>query len=97
MLKLVCMQVSSTGHAVRSTDNAVDAADLLKGASVLLTDLRLGHQDCTEVVEYARAHSIPVIVMTSDTEAARERFGRNVDVLAKPFSAQQLAMILGAV
>jgi DNA-binding response OmpR family regulator len=86
--------VSALGDEYRVTACG-DAAEALQrlgheGADLVILDLLLPGGRAGDVIAWAQAKSVPVILMTGDIERAETMRVGNQDFLSKPFSIDDL-------
>ena len=101
MLKLLAMIVrEKTPHAVETTNNPVEAVQIVRrgGVDLVIADLKMPGLDGTELLEAIRAFSeVPVIIITAfgSEEAAAEVREKGVfDFILKPFRKEQIILAI---
>jgi DNA-binding NtrC family response regulator len=98
MLKLLTMILrAKTEYAVTSTNNPLEALDLVKkgGFSLVISDLKMPGLDGMELIDAIKKvdEDIPIIIMTAygTVESATEAIRKGgFDFITKPFRKEQI-------
>jgi DNA-binding response OmpR family regulator len=91
--KVVCRMLTALGHEPTHVCTGDEAIGVLEGVDLVLSDIRMpGRLNGVQVRAIAHSRGIPTLLMTGWTDLTGQLGFTGKPILAKPFTAEELAL-----
>jgi two-component system chemotaxis response regulator CheY len=101
--QMVSFTLKTAGYEVIEAKDGLDALDKLKSTAVnmILTDLNMPNMDGIELIREVRTDArhkfIPIIMLTTESQAEKKQAGKSAGAtgwIVKPFKPEQLLAVV---